>query len=200
MHFAMRRLLLGVVVVALAACLPKPSPYQGAGPKVALAGDSQMYLVEHDFLGDQQYHLTDAVMAAGYQASVSSMIGAGSPDLKHLVWPSAPNITVTVIGANDLHSGVPLSTLETNVYWYWAITGAACNVAAEVPETTPWGLDVSGPPYNAWLRSHATVTVPWASTVATHPEYLGSSGVHQTLTGKAAFRAALVDGIVACPS
>ena len=50
-----------------------------------------------------------------------------------------------------------------------------------------------------WLKRHATVTVPWASMVTAHPEYVIPDGVHQTEKGMAAFRAAIVAGVRQCP-
>src|SRR6478672_11693141 len=68
----------GVVAISIVAagCLPKPSSWTGSGTHVAFTGDSITYNTEHDALGDTNYHLTDALVAAGYAVASSDRIGS----------------------------------------------------------------------------------------------------------------------------
>src|SRR5262245_798711 len=208
------------VLLLLSGCLPAPSAWVGSGPYVAVAGDSQIYGLEHDALNDAQHHVTDAFVASGYEVSVSTLIGAATGDLAGFVqsspstagWPDpGPQITVTALGVNNIHidtttapPSTPGATAEVNLTAYLNAVDAAgskCDVLVEIPATTPWGLDRTGPSWNAFLASAAAnrvaVVVPWAGIVAQHPEYL-SDGVHQTATGKAAYLAAILDAVRQC--
>jgi hypothetical protein len=100
------------VLLLLSGCLPSPSAWVGSGPYVAVAGDSEIYQLEHDALNDAQHHMTDAFVAAAFTVSVSSLIGAKTGDLDRFVqsspstagWPDpGPQITVTALGVNDMH-------------------------------------------------------------------------------------------------
>jgi hypothetical protein len=210
-----------VVLLLLSGCLPLPSAWVGSGPYVAVAGDSEIYQLEHDALNDAKHHMRDAFVADGYTVSLSSMIGATTGDLAGFVqsspstagWPDpGPHITVTALGVNDMHidpttgqPSTPLATAKANYTAYLNAVDAAgsqCDVLVEIPTTTPWGLNQTGPSWNAFLASAAesrvAVVVPWASMVAQHPEYLGADGVHQTAIGKAAYRAAILGAVGQC--
>ena len=195
----------GVVAISIVAagCLPKPSSWTGSGKHVAFTGDSITYNTEHDALGDTNHHLTDALVAAGYAVSSSDGIGANTADLAGLdPWPAPGAQIVSIeIGTNDMHAtngqpGTPYATAEANYNTYLAAQDAAgvrCIVLVEIAQTSPWGLDVTGPVWNAYLASVAaarpvgsTVILPWAALTAEHPEYLGTDGVHPTAAGKAA--------------
>jgi lysophospholipase L1-like esterase len=199
-----------VIAVALVAagCLPTPSAWTGSGTHVAFVGDSITYNTEHDALNDTNHHLTDALVTSGYAVSSSDMIGANSTDLAGLAaWPAPGASIVSIeIGTNDMHAtngqpATPYATAEANYNTYLTAQNAAgvrCVVLVEISETTPWGLDVTGPVWNAFLASVAalrpagsTDIVPWAEQTAAHPEYLGSDGVHPTAAGKVA----LIDDI-----
>jgi len=210
------------VLLLLSGCLPAPSAWVGSGPHVAVAGDSQVYWLEHDALDDAQHHMTDAFVAASYTVSVSSLPGAKTVDLAEFVqssspptagWPDpGPQITVTALGVNDMRIDTttgqpytPVATAEANYTAYLNAVDAAgskCDVLVEIPDTTPWGLNQTGPLWNAFLASAAAsrvaVVVPWASTVAQHPEYLQDDGVHQTATGKTAYLAAILGAVGQC--
>jgi hypothetical protein len=209
------------VLLLLSGCLPSPSAWVGSGPYVAVAGDSEIYELEHDALNDAQHHMTDAFVAAGYTESLSSMIGASTGDLAGFVksspstagWPdSGPQITVTALGVNDMHvdtttgqPSTPVATAEANYTAYLNAVdagGSKCDVLVEIPTTTPWGLNQTGPSWNAFLASAAgsrvAVVVPWAAMVAQHPEYVVADGAHQTAIGKAAYLAAILDAVGQC--
>jgi hypothetical protein len=209
------------VLLLLSGCLPSPSAWVGSGPYVAVVGDSEIYQLEHDALNDAQHHMTDAFVAAGYTVSVSSMIGATTGDLAGFVqsspstagWPDpGPHITVTALGVNDVHTdtttgrpSTPVATAKANYTAYLNAVDAAggqCDVLVEIPNTMPWGLNQTGPLWNAFLASVAesrvAVVVPWSGMVAQHPEYLSADGVHQTPIGKAAYLAAILDAVGQC--
>jgi len=209
------------VLLLLSGCLPAPSAWVGSGPRVAVAGDSLIYQLEHDAMNDAQHHMTDAFVAADYTVSTSTLIGASTGDLAGFVqsspstagWPGpGPHITVTALGVNDMHidtttgqPSTPVATAKANYTAYLNAVDAAgsqCDVLVEIPNTTPWGLNQTGPSWNAFLASAAgsrvAVVVPWAGTVAQHPEYLDAGGVHQTALGKAAYLAAILGAVEQC--
>jgi len=202
-------------------CLARPTPWVGSGLRVGVAGDSEIYQLEHDTLNDSQHHLTDALVVAGFQVSTADVIGASTNDLAALLnhapetagWPvPAPQITVTALGVNDMHIDAdtgqphtPVAAAQANLTAYLDqvdAAGSRCDALVEIPETTPWGLDGTGPVWNAFLAStaetHVVVVVPWASTVAQHPEYVRSDGVHQTTAGKTAYLAAILAAVRNC--
>jgi hypothetical protein len=214
--------------LALSGCLPASSPWTGSGPRVAVAGDSEVFALQYS-VSEQDgelvfaYYggLTNALVQAGYQESTSAMVGATTSNLEPFQtsnsdagWPSpGPQIDVTVLGTNDMHltwfgtPTTPYATAESNLDNYLNATegvGSRCHVLVQVPETNPWGLSVSGPTWNAFLDSEAArriaVIVPWASEIAAHPEYVNADGVHQTTAGKAAYTAALVQATDQCAS
>jgi hypothetical protein len=209
------------VLLLLSGCLPSPSAWVGSGPHVAVAGDSEIYNLEHDALGDAQHHMTDAFVAAGYTVSVSSFTGASTGDLAGFVkaspstagWPApGPRIAVTALGVNDMRINTttgqpytPVATAEANYTAYLNAVDAAgsqCDVLVEIPTTTPWGLNQTGPVWNAFLasaaRSRVAVVVPWAGMVAQHPEYVVADGVHQTATGEVAYLLAILGAVGQC--
>jgi lysophospholipase L1-like esterase len=209
------------VLLLLSGCLPSPSAWVGSGPRVAVAGDSEIYQLEHDAFNDAQHHMTDAFVAAAYRVSVSSLIGATTRDLAGFAqssastagWPHpGPRITVTALGVNDMRidtttgqPSTPFATAKANYTAYLNAVDAAgsrCDVLVEIPNTTPWGLNQTGPTWNAFLASTAAsrvaVVVPWAGMVAQHPEYLLADGVHQTALGKAAYLEAILGAVGQC--
>jgi len=208
-------------VVLISACLPQPSLWTGSGLRVAVVGDSQIYMLQHDKFGDAEQNMTDALVASGYEVSTSDMIGAKATDLPPFMapsldtagWPATgPQIAVTALGVNDMHvdptteqSMTPISIAEFDYGVYLNFVDAAgsrCDVLVQIPETTPWGLNQTGAVWNAFLSSIASqstaVVVPWASTVAQHPEYLGPDGVHQTAAGKVAYLGAITSALNTC--
>jgi hypothetical protein len=207
--------------IALAGCLPVSSPWLGSGIRVGVVGDSEVYIVEHDTLGDQQHRLTDALVNSGYEVSTSDFIGATTADLDNFVgytnyagFPSpGTQIAAIDLGVNDLRldptTGQRASTIEQAEANYTAAldafghAGVACDVMVELPETTEESLDQIGAVFNAYLANEASarggVVMPWASIVAQHPEYVNSTdGIHETAVGKFAYMGAMVDAINQC--
>ncbi len=70
--------------------------------------------------------------------------------------------------------------------------------------TTSWGLNKSGPFYNAMLHNIANAAggrvrvANWASVVLAHPEYLSAGGPHLTDAGATAYRNLMMLGVANC--
>jgi hypothetical protein len=208
--------------VALAGCLPEASPWVRPSPdavRLAVVGDSQVYLLQHAVAGDDTHRMTDFFTSRGYAYSESSEIGAATGDLKSFAgkgiagWhDQAPQILVEALGTNDLdaQSGTPNVTLdiaERNLTTYLDQLPDTCVVLVEIPQTTPWRLDEYGPAWDAFLADQAAqragVVVSWAAPLSQHltgyDAWVGRDQVHQTGTGKIAFLAAIADGVSRCP-
>lgn len=70
-----------------------------------------------------------------------------------------------------------------------------------IAETEPWGLDTSGPAYNAALRDLPSVVIAnWATIVEANPHFVGTDGVHLTSSGSVAYRELFLTTIDSCPS
>jgi hypothetical protein len=182
-----------------------------------VVGDSEIFQLEH-VSGFDAYHLmTDQLVAAGYRATSSSMIGATTTDLFELMstqgggWPSpGPQILVTALGVNDRRinpstgvSVVPLETSVATLELYLDATAAQCDVLMETPETTPWGLNVTAPAWNDELARIAAerngVVVDWSAAVAANPNYVNPyDQVHQTGDGKQAYYAMIASAVGEC--
>ncbi len=195
-----------------AACLPTPPPWVGDGPHVVVFGDSQTYALEHGpglDDGNQFSFLTDDLVADGYAASVSALIGAETGDLAKVV-PKIPepgaDIMLIALGSNDMRvdadaetSSVPLATAIEHVTTAAEQVGAGCTIVVTIAETAPWGLDRSAPGFNQALRSIPGVVVAdWAPLVQANPHYVGEDGVHQTEAGVAAYRNLFHEAIGSC--
>src|SRR5207237_7340486 len=100
----------------------------------------------------------------------------------------------------------PMAQAEANYTAYLDALGRAgvsCNVLVEIPETTQESLDQIGPVWNKFLADQASarggVVMPWASTVAKHPEYVSSTdGIHETALGIFAYLGGIVAGVDEC--
>jgi hypothetical protein len=218
---AVRGVGLLVASVVLAGCLGAGSPWTGAGPRVGVVGDSQVYMVEHESFGDDTHRLTDALVENGYQVSTSDIIGASTRDLAQFnsftSFAGFPDpgaqVVVTAIGVNDLRTDpntheqlTPIDQAEANYTTYLDALGQAgvsCDVLVEIPETTQQSLDQIGPVWNAFLADQASarggVVMPWASTVAQHPEYVNSrDGIHETALGKFAYLGGIAAAVDQC--
>jgi hypothetical protein len=210
-----------LAAVAVAGCLGAGTPWTGAGRRVGVVGDSQIYLVEHSKFGDNDHHLTDALVSKGYQVSTSYMIGASTADLAHFnsLTPFAgfpdpgAQIVVTALGVNDLRTDpnthkqlTPIAQAEANYKAHLDALGHAgvsCDVLVEIPETTQESLDQIGVVWNAFLADQASarggVVMPWASTVAQHPEYVNSrDGIHETALGVFAYMGGIAAAVDQC--
>lgn len=214
----MRRIVVIVVLsVIVAGCLPSPSLWVGSGVRVGVVGDSIVYVTEHDTYKDANHHLTDALVAAGYAVSASDKIGATTTDLGTLPpWPTPGAEIVSIeLGTNDMDAtttpgqpSVAYAIAEANYNAYLVSLDAAgvrCVVLVEVALAPSWGLDVTGPVWNTYLASVAatrpagsTVIVPWAAQAIAHPEYVAGDGVHPTDAGKTALINDEIQAIGAC--
>jgi lysophospholipase L1-like esterase len=215
--------LVAVAALLTTACLEAAGPWVGpsAGARVGVAGDSQIQIAQYGpglkEADDPDHRLTDALNAAGYQASVAGTIGSNTRDLVRWSLWLAPGAQVVALayGANDMNTqgsdqtAVPIAEAEANLRGFIDRVDppgddtAICFALVEMPEeSTAWGHDVWGPRWNAVLSAIAAergdVVVSWAELADTHPEWLAPDQVHQTAEGQEAFRQAIVAGVQAC--
>jgi hypothetical protein len=205
----MRRLLVGAAFGALAVgCLPAPPPWLGeTGTTVGVVGDS---LVRHAEFGPRgrpgdPRRLSTALVDAGHRASLSSQVGADTPDLARITAFPDPgaDVLVVALGTNDMHRGTPIETAVAAIDEFIDVIGPRCTVLVTIIDEPSWGLDVTAPPYNAALHDLAAVrgdavVVDWGAVADLHPEHLAADGVHHTDSGQAAYRQLIVDGVSAC--
>ena len=201
---------LALVAALASACLPAPSPWVGPPAPVArvgVIGDSLTFAAEYgpglpDTADPATPHdLSDALVDAGYAASLSALIGATTEDLVELPdWPEpVADVVVIALGSNDRNEGaVPVTAMAANLEGYLARWPDACVVLVTIAETSPWQLDVYAPEWNAHLASRADVLADWTAVTVEHPEYLLSDGVHHTPDGRAAYRQLIVDSVGGC--
>jgi hypothetical protein len=208
------------LILVGAACLEAAGPWVGPADaiRVGVAGDSQVHAAQYGpglkEPDDPDHHVTNALNAAGYRASVAGTIGSNTRDLVN--WPAWPEpgaqTVVLAYGANDMNSSatgepaVPIAEAEANMRGFVERVDPpddgvdVCVVLVEMPElAVAWGHDVWGPPWNAVLATIADVVVPWSDLTEANPGYLGSDLVHQTPEGRAAYVDAIVAGVQACP-
>jgi hypothetical protein len=208
------------LILAGVACLEAAGPWVGPadGILVGVAGDSQIQAAQYGpglkEPDDPDHHVTDALNAAGFRASVAGTIGSITRDLvKWPAWPQPGAQTVVLAyGANDMNTSatgepaVPIAEAEANMRGFIERVDPpddgvdVCVVLVEMPElAVAWGHDVWGPRWNAVLATIADVVVPWSDLTEANPGYLGSDLVHQTPEGTAAYIDAMVAGVQACP-
>ena len=153
------------LILVGAACLEAAGPWVGPadGIRVGVAGDSQVQAAQYGpglkEPDDPDHHVTDALNAAGYRASVAGTIGSITRDLvKWPAWPQPGAQTVVLAyGANDMNSSatgeptVPIAEAEANVRGFIERIDPpddgvdVCVVLVEMPElAVVWGHDVWG--------------------------------------------------------
>lgn len=214
--------------VSLSGCLPYFDHYTPVDPvtpdqlNVGGFGDSLVYIAEDHGPGVTNPFifggkLTDALGSVGYRASVNAAIGASTADLPDFQGFPGANIEFGALGTNDMHY-IP-DKGSTNMSLPQAMSNYKAYVEQEIQkgtngfvfvgintETIDWGLDQSGPPYNAALEGLAdeietehpgvhTVYVDWEAIVANNLSYLSNSGPHLTDAGSEAYRQAIVHGV-----
>ena len=204
-------------ILAASACLPQHGDFDAeeATINARVVGDSLTYQAEHTTAGDELITLlSDELEADGYDPDVVAQIGATTDDLASLIVTpeNQADITVVGLGTNDMHlvdtetglqPAVSVEDATYNLETYLDAADSDCEVLVGVIESDDWGLNVSGPVWNAVLAQEAAerggVYVDWAQIMAEHPEYTPSTGgVHHTAEGQAAYRAAIHEGIDDC--
>jgi hypothetical protein len=177
-------------------------------PAVVVIGDSLIFQAEGNYGFDDQRHLAQALVDAGYQAHVTGFIGWTMPGGYTDLWPSVPSppepdVLVIALGTNDSHDGqIPLAESQAALQaWLAEAASVPCVVLIEVNENAvAWGLHESGPPYNDMLAQEALAhpqafTVPWSPDPALmDPEQIHFAGE----AGRAAYRQAILDGVARC--
>ena len=197
-----------LVVGAAAAC--QLGTWMGEdGPAVAVIGDSLVYQAEGN-LGTVtgQRLLADELVASGYRAHVSGVIGETTQLAHERLWPKVaddPNLDTLVIalGNNDVYEDIPLeSSRATLRQWLVEAADVRCvalvglNVAA-----TEWRMDQFGPAFNQMLVEEAARHpqaryVEWAPDLDIH----GLTGdVHlPTAEAAAQYRSTLLGAVDGC--
>ncbi len=182
-----------------------PATAQDIAPTIAVVGDSLIYQAEHGSTNDTTKHyLTNELNAAGWSAQVRAQSSADTNTLTTwTTWPSPPAAIVVALGSNDrrIVNGapyVPIETSKTNVRGYLDRWPDAVPIFVGIVETAPRGLNITGPEWNTWVRTEATarggVFVDWSTISKGHPEWFTSDLLHNTATGQAAYRVAIVAG------
>lgn len=214
---------IGLAATIGAGCLPAATPWRSPEPNsgipdsgihVALIGDSELHRAEHGSGLDPKnliHLMTDQVVAAGFDVSISDQIGAKTVDaLNFGGWPSpGPAINVADLGPNDLainpttgQSAVPLDQSIANYNTYLTTTNASCDVLVNAP-VVPWGgLNTTAPAWNSYLagipNERTAVLVDWNLETHQNPQYLLPGDVHASDEGQIAYRAAVIAGIQEC--
>jgi hypothetical protein len=211
--------------LAVTACLPASSAWTGPenGIKVALVGDSQLDQAQKNPAqpgGDPISRLHALGFTTSYSFNTGACIG-DTQDEYYCNNPTsfqgfpAPNedidVSVTALGTNDNKinpaTGEPIILFSQSTANYEAHlneTGAECDVIVGIVETDnpEWGLNITGPVFNNYLRDLAVlrngVYIDWAAEVAANPSYVGSDGVHQTAEGKGAYLDNIEQGVQEC--
>lgn len=190
-------------------------PWKGEpdDPSIMVYGDSLTYL-SNQTLGGTETMVTDALVDAGGYASVTGVIGLSVPLAYPFVWHSPgrdgllPDVLVVALGTNDMriHPGMtgPLVDLEMARLRYraWlAEVPEACVVLVGVAENVAgWGLDITGPGWNAMLAEEAALHAN-ARYVAWEPDLAwvaNGADPHLDATGRAAFRDLIVSEALDC--
>lgn len=188
-----------------------PGPWVGAGPRVAVVGDSLVLHAENPLTNDDpddvEHEIVDDLVAAGYTASVGAHVGHSIPEtveLVEMVPEPGAEILVFAAGTNDAHSALDVETQMAPLRDLLDRTSASCVVLVTVTESSvPWDLVTEAPPYNAALHAEAdtradVLIADWVPIAAAHPEYFLYDGAHMTLEGREAYRDLILAGADAC--
>lgn len=193
-------------------CLSGPSVWKGpsGGLRVGFYGDSMTQKAETGGGADQgpsaPHMLTDAMIAAGFQSTYSALLGAKSPDLTAITYPTGtpgPQVVVIALGTNDLHDGYANpQTLISNIVAFINRIKPECAIIVNVEAIPVWGLSTYAPPYNQLLDKLAAsrpdiAIADWNSEVQANPSYLGVDNVHEVGDGLAAYRDLFVNSVIA---
>ncbi len=199
-------LVVAVSVLVLVACVPRPSSWLGeSGYHVGVIGDSLVHNAEVGGgvdVNDPDRFLSQALVDAGFRASVAAAIGAQTADLAPMVPFPEPGVEILVIGmgTNDVRDpSVTVETAISNVVGYIDAHPVPCAALL----TIATDLSVTAPAYNAALAQLAAerediVLADWAAVLDGHPEYLGEDGVHHSDLGEEAYRSLIVDAAEEC--
>jgi hypothetical protein len=203
-------MLMGVVVVLLAtACQSGVWAGDPAGAKVAVIGDSLVFQAEGNFtFKTSNRYVADDLIALGYQSHVSGWIGATLASAHQYIWPEVSGMTdldvlVLALGTNDMGGGTSVADARATLdAWLDEAAGVGCIALVGVNvHAYAWGLDVTGPPYNAMLADEAAtrdhvIYEEWDPDLAIQ----GTDGdVHfHTPEAAAQYRATLVDAANRC--
>ena len=172
--------------------VPAP-PWAARGPRTEGADRRRQPGVPHGGPADRRRG------RCGLLASTSSGVGTVSGELHYVTWPSRPDITVTVIGVNDMRFRVATAVIEANVARVRKRFRASRAMSLSSACHQSVRLNVLAPPYDTSAPSprhrHRAV-----GEHGHRPPRLRDSRrrTRQTEKGMAAFRVAIVAGIRQC--
>jgi lysophospholipase L1-like esterase len=203
------------LALALSSCLTI-SDWSGdpGAPRVAVIGDSLVFLSERSDSVDGAQMITDELVANGLQAWVTGWIGLTVDFAYPVVWNDqsradlAPDVVVIALGTNDMAvdpaSGATAATIDdarlTVRAWLDEVRAACVRLIGPAESVTEWGLDITSPAWNAMLTEEAerhpdARFVPWEPL----SEWTdGGRTPHMTPEGQAAYRDLIVSEAVEC--
>ena len=157
-------------------------------------GDSLVYMSDASGLGGIETYVTDELVTGGYRAYVTGWI--------------TPDVLVIALGTNDMRvnpqTGLPSTTPEAAAIvlgsWLAEVPDACVRLVGVAESVTGWGLDVTGPGWNAMLAATAATHAD-AAYVAWEPLTAwteGGANPHLSPEGREAYRALLVSAAMSC--
>ncbi|MFT5202109.1 MAG: lysophospholipase L1-like esterase [Candidatus Aldehydirespiratoraceae bacterium] len=210
------------VLVALSLALLLSSCKEGVwtgdqqDTSVAVFGDSLVYSSEADDFNAPNTYVTDDLVALGSYAYVTAWIGASVAYSYANLWnlPSrngvVPDVLVLALGTNDMRvnpvTGLPYATVEDARLvlqaWLAEVPDACVRLVGVAESITTWGLDVTGPGWNAMLSEEAALFgnaayVPWEPLAAWTAN---GTSPHLAEDGEDAYRALIVSAAAGCLS
>lgn len=205
-----------VAAALLSSCATGTWTGDVADPAVVVLGDSLVFESEQATIFTSETWITDDLVAAGTRAWVTGWTGLrferAYPDLWDAPFRDGvvPDVLVIAVGTNDMRvdaeSGLPPTTPEEVrpilAAWLAEVPDACVRVVGVAESISGWGLDVTGPAFNAMLAEevalHADAAyVPWAPD----PAWTGGGAEpHMTMAGRDAYRAMIVAQVADCLS
>ena len=203
-----------LIVVLLSSCRIGQWNGDPEAPSVVVMGDSLVYMSDASGLGGTETYVTDELVTGGYQAYVTGWIGA-TVNFSYLhLWNQSsrmgitPDVLVIALGTNDMRvnpqTGLPSTTPEAAAIvlgsWLAEVPDACVRLVGVAESVTGWGLDVTGPGWNAMLAATAATHAD-AAYVAWEPLTAwteGGANPHLSPEGREAYRALLVSAAMSC--
>ncbi|MDG2025893.1 MAG: SGNH/GDSL hydrolase family protein [Acidimicrobiales bacterium] len=206
--------LVSALAIMVSSCVTGTWTGNNADPSVVVIGDSLVFISERSGPGGTETWITDDLVAGGAYGYVTGWIGSTLWLGYEVAWESPsrqgiiPDVLVVALGTNDMRifpgetePGGDVEKSRLDIKAWLAEVPAACVVLVGVAENIwGWGLDVSGPAWNAMLADeaalHANATyVPWEPDLAW---VSGGSQPHPNSVGRVAYRDLIVAEALDC--